>query len=232
MLALEGLVVGQGTFRLEADFTVPKGACVAVVGPSGAGKSTLMNAIAGFLDPQAGRVMWQGDSLASMPPGKRPISVIFQDQNLFPHLSVAENVGLGLRPSHRLSDAEKTKVETALARVGLEGLGTRRPSELSGGQQSRVALARMALRDRPIALLDEPFSALGPALKCEMLDLVVELAQTSDMTLMMITHDPEDARRIASHVVLVGDGQAKPPVETKTLFADPPKAFRQYLGTN
>jgi thiamine transport system ATP-binding protein len=232
MLTLDGITLRQGDFNLGADFTVPTGARVAVVGPSGAGKSTLLNAVAGFLRPDSGRVLWNGTDLTALRPGDRPVSVIFQDQNLFPHLSIEDNVGLGLRPSLGLSAADRARVAEALARVGLEGLGKRRPAALSGGQQSRVALARMVLRGKPLALMDEPFSALGPALKAEMLDLVAALARAEALTLMMVTQDPEDARRMASHVVLVDAGRALPPVETETLFAAPPEAFRHYLGTS
>lgn len=230
MLVLEKICVEQGDFRLTADFTIPAGARVAIVGPSGAGKSTLLGVIAGFLQPEDGRVLWDDQDLTPLLPGQRPVSVIFQDQNLFPHLNVAQNVGLGLKPSLRLTTAENEQVERVLGLVGLEGLGARRPAELSGGQQSRVALARMALCKRPIALLDEPFSALGPALKAEMLDLVAELAGSTGTTLMMITHDPEDARRIASHVILVDQGQVSTPEKTQDLFENPPEALRSYLG--
>ena len=230
MLRLEGVEIRQGEFRLQADWEVPTGARVALIGPSGAGKSTLLAAIAGFLAPEAGRICWEGRDLTPLAPGARPVSIIFQDQNLFPHLSVAENVGLGLRPALRLSRAEQGQVAAALARTGLEGLGARRPGRLSGGQQSRVALARMLLQARPLALLDEPFAALGPALKAEMLDLVAALAGETGATLLLVTHDPEDARRIASHVVLVEGGVAAAPVATETLFANPPEALRRYLG--
>ncbi len=231
MLRLEDVAISQGGFRLAADVALPTGAIAAVLGPSGAGKSTLLNAIAGFLTPERGRVLWDGADLTPLAPGARPVSVIFQDQNLFPHLTAFENVALGLSPSLRLTPGDRARVEEALARTGLEGLGPRRPSELSGGQQSRVALARMVLRGKPLALLDEPFSALGPALKAEMLDLVAALARDEGLTLMMVTHDPDDAKRIASHVILVDEGRAHPPAETGPLFADPPEGFRRYLGT-
>lgn len=230
MLRLEGVDIRQGDFRLAADWQAPKGALVAIIGPSGAGKSTLLNTIAGFLDPAAGRISWEDRDLTPLPPGQRPISMIFQDQNLFPHLGVAQNVGLGLRPSLRLTPGETAQVEAALARVGLAGLGPRKPGQLSGGQQSRVALARMALQARPLVLLDEPFAALGPALKAEMLDLVAALVAETGATALMITHDPEDARRIASHAILVADGRAAPPVEIADFFANPPEALRRYLG--
>ncbi len=196
MLAIDELRIVQGGFRLNADFTVPTGDMVAIIGPSGAGKSTLLGVIAGFLPPQAGRIRWNDLDITQDDPGTRPLSIVFQDNNLFPHLTVAQNVGLGLKPSLRLTPEETGKVKQSLERVGLSGMGNRKPSALSGGQQSRVALARVLLRNRPLLLLDEPFSALGPALKAEMLDLVKELASAAGTTVLLVTHDPKDARRL------------------------------------
>lgn len=231
MLQLDKLTLAQGAFRLSADWAVPKGATVAIIGPSGAGKSTLLMAIAGFLAPATGRILWDGKDLDNIAPGLRPISVLFQDQNLFPHLTIARNLGLGLNPRLHLSATEWTQIDSVLDRVGLGGMGSRRPAELSGGQQSRAALARALLRARPLLLLDEPFAALGPALKADMLALVAELVAETHATLLMVTHDPEDARRQAALTVLVDDGIAHPPQPTANLFANPPAALRAYLGT-
>lgn len=230
MLRLDRLRVVQGDFHLTADFAVPAGARVAVIGPSGAGKSTLLSIIGGFFAPGSGRVLWGDTDLTPLPPGVRPLSILFQDQNLFPHLSVAQNVGLGLRTDLRLSTDQRREVMAALDRVGLNGLDDRRPGTLSGGQQSRVALARVLLRHRPLMLLDEPFAALGPALKIEMLDLVAEIAGTIGATLLMVSHDPDDARRIAEATILVAEGVAHPPEPTGPLLADPPPVLRAYLG--
>ncbi|NTT87042.1 thiamine ABC transporter ATP-binding protein [Tabrizicola fusiformis] len=228
MLRLEHLDLRQDDFRLQADLTVPVGARVAVIGPSGAGKSTLLMAVAGFFAPVAGRVLWAGQDLAGRAPGDRPLSILFQDQNLFPHLTLAQNLGLGLRADLRLDAGQRARVEEALQRVGLAGMGARKPAQLSGGQIGRAALARALLRERPLLLLDEPFAALGPALKAEMLDLVAELADGA--TVLMVTHDPADARRFADQTILVADGIAHAPRPTAELFADPPPALRAYLG--
>lgn len=230
MLRLEGVEIVQGDFRLAADLSVPAGARVAVLGPSGAGKSTLLGAVAGFVPLTAGRILWAGRNLAPLAPGDRPLSLLFQDQNLFPHLTAAQNVGLALRPSLRLGRAEAARVEAALARVGLEGYGGRRPAQLSGGQQGRVALARALLRARPLMLLDEPFAALGPGLKAEMLALVAEIAAEAGATLLMVTHDPRDAEAICDAAILVADGRAASPQPTADLMANPPPALRAYLG--
>ncbi|MFN4156977.1 MAG: ATP-binding cassette domain-containing protein [Gemmobacter sp.] len=231
MLHLDRLTLTQGPFRLTADWQAPAGARVALIGPSGAGKSTLLNAIAGFLPPTSGRILWQAQDLAPLPPGKRPVSILFQDQNLFPHLSITRNLALGLSPARRLSAADASRIDQALARVGLADLGPRMPAALSGGQQSRAALARALLRARPILLLDEPFAALGPAMKSDMLDLVAQIATDTGATVLLVTHDPADARRLCPLTCLVADGAAHPPQPTTALLNDPPPALAAYLGT-
>lgn len=230
MLRLERVELHQGDFRLTADWVLRPGERVAVIGPSGAGKSTLLMAIAGFLTPARGRLTWQGLDMAPLPPGDRPVSILFQDQNLFPHLTLAQNLGLGLSPRLRLTRADPARIEAALDRVGLPGLGARKPGALSGGQQSRAALARALLRARPILVLDEPFAALGPALKSDMIDLVTEIAGDTGALVLMVTHDPADARRFAERTILVSGGIAAPPVPTGELFRTPPQALRDYLG--
>ncbi|MFE3836781.1 thiamine ABC transporter ATP-binding protein [Pseudogemmobacter sonorensis] len=230
MLRLEGLVLEQGDFRLCADWQIGPGARVALIGPSGAGKSTLLAAIAGFLAPRAGRILWQGQDLGPLPPGARPLSILFQDQNLFPHLTLAQNLGLGLRADLKLSPDQRVEVDAALERVGLGGFGPRKPPALSGGQAGRAALARVLLRARPLLLLDEPFAALGPALKDEMLALLAEVASATGAAVLMVTHAPEDALRFADSVSLVAGGEAAAPVPVERIFADPPEALRDYMG--
>lgn len=174
--------------------------------------------------------MWQGGDLADTAPGDRPLTILFQDQNLFPHLTLAQNLGLGLSPTLQLTAAQKAQIAQTLQQVGLAGMEARKPSQLSGGQQGRAALARALLRARPVLLLDEPFAALGPALKSEMLDLLDEVARATGAAVLMVTHDPADARRFASKTVLVADGVAQAPVPTDQLFANPPQALTDYLG--
>jgi thiamine transport system ATP-binding protein len=230
MLRLESCRISNGGCDLSAELQVARGRRVAVIGPSGAGKTTLIEAIAGFRPVTSGRVVWDGVDITDLHPGKRPVAMLFQDGNLFPHLSIEQNVGLGLRPDLLLDPAQQAQVTQALKRVGLDGMNKRKPAALSGGQQSRVALARVLVQGRDLLLLDEPFAALGPALKAEMLDLVAELAEETGATLLMVSHDPGDARRIADQVVLVADGKAHPPMATTELLDNPPPALRAYLG--
>jgi thiamine transport system ATP-binding protein len=230
MLRLENLALVYPGFRLTADWVAEAGEIIAVIGPSGAGKSTLLMTIAGFLSPASGRIFWDEQDLTQLPAAQRPVSMLFQDQNLFPHLTIAQNLGLALSTSLRLDRAQVARVATVLDRLGLTGLGQRRPAELSGGQQGRAALGRVLLQNRPILLLDEPFAALGPALKADLLTLVQEIATEAKTLVLLVTHDPRDAQRFAGRTVLVAEGVAAPPVPTTALFAEPPQALRDYLG--
>lgn len=230
MLQLDGLVLTQDDFTLTADWSVATGALVAVIGPSGAGKSTLLMALAGFFAPARGRILWDGQDITALPPARRPVAMLFQDQNLFPHLTLTQNLGLALNPDLRLAPPDHARIEAVLDRLGLAGLGARNPGALSGGQAGRAALARVLLQDRPLLLLDEPFAALGPALKADLLGLVADLAREAGKTVLMVTHDPADTRRLADLTVLVAEGRAAPPVPTADLFAHPPRALSDYLG--
>lgn len=230
MLSLNKVEIAQGSFRLCADFEVPMGQKVAVIGPSGAGKSTLVAAMCGFVDIVSGQLRLAGRDITGALPDARDMAMLFQDNNLFPHLTIARNIGLGVRPNFGLTDDEKQKVLEALYRVGLGDFGTRKPAELSGGQQSRAALARALLQSKPWMVLDEPFAALGPALRAEMLDLVAEVADETEAGVIMVTHAPEDARRIADSVIFVAEGIAHGPQATAELLDNPPPALKAYLG--
>ena len=230
MLRLENAVIRQGDFVLAADMTLDQGQKYAVIGPSGAGKSTLLSAICGFIPLDQGRIIWDGRDITDAVPGARPMTMLFQDNNLFPHLTVAQNVGLGLRANLRLSAADNDRVTDALDRVGLSDHAGKRPGALSGGQQSRAALARVLVQARPLVLLDEPFAALGPALRNDMLDLMCDLVSETKATLIMVTHAPEDVRRSADQVIFVEGGIAQAPQPAGILLDNPPPELRDYLG--
>jgi len=231
MLRLDHATLSYPGFTLTANWQAAPGQNLAIIGPSGAGKSTLLMAIAGFQPLQSGRIQWGGTDLAPFTPAQRPVSILFQDQNLFPHLTLAQNLGLALSPRLHLTPAHLSQIEAILIRLGLNGMADRRPGDLSGGQQGRAALARALLQNRPVLLLDEPFATLGPALKTDLLKLVRDLAAEKQKLVLMVSHDPTDARRFADFTVLVADGKAHPPVVTNELFANPPKALADYLGT-
>ncbi len=229
MLQLEAIEIRVGAFTVRATAEIAPGGRVGLIGASGSGKSTLLSAIAGFHDLASGRVLFDGTDITRHPAGARPMSVLFQEGNLFPHLSVHQNVALGLRPSLRLSADEAALVEDCLSQTGLAGMGSRLPKDLSGGQRSRVALARMILRDRPLALLDEPFSALDPGLRSEMLDVVQALCEARRLTLLMATHDVRDVERLCDRLWFLEDGDLSVDLPVTSVRSDPPEVLTPWL---
>jgi thiamine transport system ATP-binding protein len=228
--------VSAATFRYEdmaMSFTlaVPRDSITAIIGPSGAGKSTLLSLIAGFERPLSGRIAIAGRDLAGVPPAERPVSMIFQDHNAFAHLSVFDNVGLGILPSLRLSADERSRVDEALAQVELSNFAKRKPGELSGGERQRIAIARALVRNKPVLLLDEPFAALGPALRREMLDVIIALQRRRGLTVLMVSHQPEDALYAAGLTAFIANGQVLAMGETKAMLGKPElPEIREYLG--
>ncbi|QMI04063.1 thiamine ABC transporter ATP-binding protein ThiQ [Citrobacter sp. RHB25-C09] len=199
--------------------SVEKGEQVAILGPSGAGKSTLLNLIAGFISPASGSLQIEGEDHTSTPPSRRPVSMLFQENNLFSHLNVQQNIGLGLDPGLKLSASQREKMQHIARQMGIGELMQRLPGELSGGQRQRVALARCLVREQPVLLLDEPFSALDPALRQEMLTLVSDVCRERQLTLLMVSHSVEDAARIAPRSVVVADGRIAWQGETDELLS-------------
>lgn len=231
MIELEQVRFDYEDMKMVFDLQVPQGALLAIIGPSGAGKSTLLSLIAGFDEPVSGRIAIAGADMAGIPPDARPVSMIFQDHNTFAHLDVWQNVALGISPSLRLGDAGRRSVEEALQRVGLGELRDRKPGEVSGGERQRIAIARALVREKPVMLLDEPFAALGPALRRDMLDLVKEVQQERRLTVLMVSHQPEDARYAATHTAFVQAGRILAMRPTRKFFAarDLPE-LSDYLG--
>ena len=187
----------------------------AVVGPSGAGKSTFLNLISGFASISSGSIIWNEQEISHLPPAKRSVSILFQDNNLFPHLSVWRNLALAVTHWPKISRDNEEKLKAVMSEVGILGLENRKPSELSGGQQSRVALARVLLQKNKILLLDEPFSALGPSLKDQMLELIKKIAKNKKLLVLMVTHEPADAKKVASQTLVVKDKKVHPPLSTE-----------------
>lgn len=187
----------------------------AVVGPSGAGKSTFLNLISGFASISSGSIIWNGQEISNLPPAKRSVSILFQDNNLFPHLSVWRNLALAVTHWPKISRDNEEKLKAVMSEVGILGLENRKPSQLSGGQQSRVALARVLLQKNKILLLDEPFSALGPSLKDQMLELIKKIAKNKKLLVLMVTHEPADAKKVASQTLVVKDKKVHPPLTTE-----------------
>ncbi|MHA2716319.1 thiamine ABC transporter ATP-binding protein [Vibrio owensii] len=209
MLVLDDV---QYTYQRELfrfDLEIKRGQIVSLMGPSGAGKSTLLALVAGFINPDLGDILVDGTSIVSKEAYQRPFSMLFQEHNLFAHLSVRDNIGLGLHPGLKLTADQKLLVEQAAKQVGVAEYLDRLPEHLSGGQRQRVALARCFVQPHSMWLLDEPFSALDPVLREEMLTLVKQLATDRGITVLMVTHHLSDARAIASHFAFVAGGQVE-----------------------
>ncbi|MER8463287.1 thiamine ABC transporter ATP-binding protein [Mesorhizobium sp. M1396] len=222
---------GETPLVFDVEFATSK--ITAIMGPSGSGKSTLLNLVAGFEMPQSGRVLIGGADVSAEPASVRPVSMVFQENNLFAHLSVEQNVGLGRSPALRLTETDRAAIAEALARTGLGGKEKRLPRELSGGERQRVALARVLVRDRPVLLLDEPFASLGPALRDDMLDMVAAVHAERSMTVLFVTHQPEDARRIGEHIVFLDNGLVAAVGKADDFFTGAgPEAFRRYMGAS
>lgn len=208
LLELEGVAFSRpGGFALQAAIKIAPGERVALMGASGSGKSTLLDLVAGFEMPDAGRILFSGRDLTASPPAVRPVSILFQENNLFGHLDAFANAGLGLSADLKLDAAGRAAVAEALARVGLGDKQRRLPHELSGGERQRTALARILLRRRPLLLLDEPFASLGPAMVAQMLDLVDEVAAASGAAVILATHDLVQSEALASRVLFLAAGR-------------------------
>ncbi len=229
---LDQVGFSYGEMPMLFDLAVEPSEIVAVMGPSGSGKSTLLHLVAGFERPDAGKILIGSEDVTGLAPARRPVSMVFQENNLFAHLSVEANVGLGRSPSLKLGDADREDVREAIARTGLAGKEKRLPSELSGGERQRVALSRVLVRRQPVLLLDEPFASLGPALRREMLDLVRDLHAERRMTILMVSHHPDDAAAIAGRIAFIDAGRVAAVAPTAEMLSSAgPSAFRAYIGT-
>jgi thiamine transport system ATP-binding protein len=230
MLTLESVQFRYEDMVMNFDLHLAKGELVGIIGPSGAGKSTLLSLIAGFDVPVSGRISIAGSSMDGITPDQRPVSMIFQDHNSFAHLDVWKNVALGISPSLKLDTRQNDSIESALEHVGLLEFKARNPTELSGGEKQRIAIARALVRDKPVLLLDEPFTALGPALRREMLDLIKEIQSVRKLTVLMVTHQPEDAKYAATRIAFVQAGRIAHFLPTKQFFAaSAPAEISAYL---
>ena len=207
MIRLDNVFLADDTLPMTFDLQVAEGERIAIIGPSGAGKSTLLNLIAGFVLPTQGKIWLNSENYTRSAPYERPVSMLFQENNLFPHLTVQQNLALGLKTNLKLTALEQDQIEQVADAVGLTSFLSRLPNSLSGGQKQRVALARCLLRDKPILLLDEPFSALDPELRMDMLNLIDALCHSKNLTLLLVTHQPSELTGKVDRMLRIENGR-------------------------
>ncbi len=226
------LAFGRTQVLRDIDLVIEPGEFFALLGPSGSGKSTLLRVLAGFAQPQAGRVLVDGADVGGVPPWQRDIGMVFQNYALWPHMTVHDNVAFGLEERRLPKHVIERKVAAVLELVGLAELGSRRPSQLSGGQQQRVALARTIAIEPKVLLLDEPLSNLDAKLRVHMRAELLALQRKLGVTTLFVTHDQEEALSISDRVAVLEAGviqQVGTPVE---LFDHPANRFiANFVGT-
>lgn len=216
-------------FQAHYQAELPVG-ITSILGASGGGKSTLLSLLGGYIEGE-GSIVFKEQNMLGLAPFERPISTLFQNDNLFPQLSVWDNVAVGITPSRKLNDKQATQVRWALEQTQLQDYQDKFPSQLSGGQAQRVAVARVLVRNRPILLLDEPFSALDPKLREEMLLLIKSLTEQYAWTTIMVTHAPQDAVLLGGQVMLVERGKVCALTAADQLYnGDKESHFSRYLG--
>ncbi len=215
---------GETVLSLDA-LTVAAGEFVSVLGPSGCGKTTLLNALAGFVTPDTGQILIDGQDVTNVAPQHRQTGLVFQNYALFPHLNVEKNLHYGLKARKVPKDERETRVRDALELVGLEGFRKRFPSQLSGGQQQRVAIARALVTRPKVLLLDEPLSNLDAKLRRQMRHELRELQREIGTTTIFVTHDQAEALAMSDRVVLLAGGGLEQHGTPQELYRSPRTTF-------
>ncbi|MFD0710481.1 ABC transporter ATP-binding protein [Paenibacillus sp. GCM10027626] len=220
---------GEGVTGINLD--VAKGELVTLLGPSGCGKTTVLRSIGGFLEPDSGDILIEGQSVVKLPPEKRPTSMVFQSYNLWPHMSVFDNLAFGLH-IRKMQKAEiREAVAAALRLVRLPGAEKKLPSQLSGGQQQRVALARSLLLKPAVLLLDEPFSALDAKLRQEMRQELREIQSQTGLTMVFVTHDQEEALALSDRIVVMNHGHIEQVGNPRHIYDEPETLYvAEFIG--
>jgi putrescine transport system ATP-binding protein len=233
-LRIEKLTKRFGDFVAldEVGLSIYRGELFALLGGSGSGKSTLLRCLAGFLEPDAGRILLDGQDMAGVPPYRRPVNMMFQSYALFPHMTVAQNIGFGLKQDGTPKPVIRERIAEMLALVKMEGFDSRKPAALSGGQRARVALAR-ALAKRPkLLLLDEPLSALDKNLREATQFELVNIQERTGTTFVIVTHDQEEAMTMATRLAVMDRGTLAQVGTPSEVYEFPNSRFTaEFLGT-
>ena len=217
----------------EVNVTIGAGEYFVLLGPSGGGKTTLLRTIGGFHKPTKGSVLLHGQDVSHLPPDKRPTSMVFQSYALFPHMTVLQNVGYGLKVAGVSKRENQEKSAAALELVGLTGFAERKPHELSGGQQQRVQLARAMVLERDILLLDEPLAALDAQLRKDMCLELKHLQEKVGITFIHVTHNQEEAMTVADRIALIANGNLVEHGNARDIYRAPDRAFTaSFVGEN
>ncbi|GLU46518.1 ABC transporter ATP-binding protein [Nocardiopsis ansamitocini] len=215
----------------DLDLAVRRGTFTTLLGPSGCGKTTTLRMIAGFIRPTSGRILLEGTDATDTPPERRNIGMVFQSYALFPHMTLTDNVGFGLRARRRPAAEVRKRAGEALELVGLSHAADRKPGELSGGQQQRVALARAVAIEPSVLLLDEPLSNLDARLRVQMRQELLRVQRETGLTAILVTHDQDEALQLSDTMVILNGGRLEQQGDPRTVFPAPANRFvAQFLG--
>ena len=187
--------------KFEFNFSIKKGEVVTIEGPSGVGKSTLINLISGFLVPERGEILWLNKRIDNLQPNERPTSTIFQNNNLFEHLSCFDNVCLGISAKLKISSRDKENINSLFSELGITKIMERMPNEISGGQEARVSIIRALMTKKPILLLDEPVSSLDQETREETLKIIKKTSKKYNLTLVIVSHHRDDRRLLKARPI-------------------------------
>ncbi|MCZ8516638.1 ABC transporter ATP-binding protein [Paenibacillus filicis] len=220
---------GEGVSDISLD--VRKGEMITLLGPSGCGKTTVLRSVGGFLEPDSGDILIEGKSVLKAPPEKRPTSMVFQGYNLWPHMTVYDNLAFGLKIRKTKKAEIDQAVSDVLQLVRLPGAERKYPGQLSGGQQQRIAVARSLLLKPAVLLLDEPFSALDAKLRHEMREELREIQANTGLTMVFVTHDQEEALSISDRIVVMNHGHIEQIASPQEIYDVPQTLFvAQFIG--
>ena len=222
MIGFDRVSIALGDFLLdEVSLTVRKGDYYIIMGPSGAGKTVILDAIAGLLEPDSGRICQDGRDVKGIPPEKRRIGLVYQDYSLFPHMTVEKNIAFGMRMRHLPAPEIAEQVQQLMQQFEITHIAQRAPLTLSGGEQQRVAIARALAIDPEILLLDEPLSALDPITRDHFIEVLRSLHRDQGLTIVHVTHDRRDATSLGSRMAMIIDGRLVQEDRVKTVFSSP-----------